>query len=83
MAQVKVYVKDWCPYCQGALQLLKSKGVEAEVISVDGNQQLYSQLKQKTGHQTVPQIFINDEFIGGYDELRSLERQQLLDEKLK
>jgi glutaredoxin len=49
---------------------------------VEGDEKLYSELKQKTGLMTVPQIFINDELIGGYTDLAALDQKGLLDAKL-
>ncbi len=50
---------------------------------VDTNPELYVELKERTGHMTVPQIFIGDEFVGGYTELSKLEEAGELDKKLR
>ena len=83
MAKIQIYTKSYCPYCDRAKSLFKQKGVSYEEISVEGNDELYTQLKQKTGMMTVPQIFINDELIGGYTDLAALDQKGLLDAKLK
>lgn len=83
MSKVLIYTKSFCPYCDRAKALFKRKGANYEEISVEGNEKLYSELKQKTGLMTVPQIFINDELIGGYSDLSALDQQGLLDAKLK
>lgn len=83
MAHVLVYTKSYCPYCDRAKNLLKNKGVTFEEISVENDENLYSELKKKTGMLTVPQIFINDELIGGFTDLAALDQQGKLDEKLK
>lgn len=80
---VKIYVKTFCPYCVMALQLLSGKGVDYEKFSVDGKPDEYEKLKSQTGWPTVPQIFINDQMIGGYTELAELDRQGKLDKMLK
>lgn len=82
MAKVILYTKDWCPYCVHAKNLLKNKGVDFEEYNLEGQYDELAKLIEKTGMRTVPQIFINDEFIGGFSELSALESQGKLDEKL-
>ena len=79
MAKVVVYSKDYCPYCDRAKSLLKSKGVSFEEINLEGQMEKFVELKQKTGMMTVPQIFINDQLVGGYTELAELESKGELD----
>lgn len=83
MAHIQIYTKSYCPYCDRAKALFKNKGVSYEEISVESDPEMYTQLKQKTGMMTVPQIFINDELIGGYTDLAALDQKGLLDAKLK
>lgn len=83
MAKVVVYSKDYCPYCDRAKSLLKSKGVSFEEINLEGQMEKFVELKQKTGMMTVPQIFINDQLVGGYTELAELESKGELDTLLK
>jgi glutaredoxin 3 len=80
--KIVVYIKESCPYCTRALALLKNKELDFESISVVGKDQLYEELKSKTGHQTVPQIFIGETFIGGYKELSAFEATGELDRML-
>ena len=84
MAFVKIYTTPSCPYCIRAKMLLNNKGVSFEEVSMyDVSSEERQQLAQKTNnYRTVPQIFINDRFIGGYDQLASLERQGELDAML-
>ena len=84
MAFVKIYTTPSCPYCVRAKMLLNNKGVSFEEVSMyDVSSEERQQLVQKTNnYRTVPQIFINDRFIGGYDQLASLERQGELDAML-
>ena len=81
---VKVYTTPICPYCSNAKQLLKSKGVEYEEIGMhDMSREERSELMQKTNnYRTVPQIFIGDTFVGGFDELNKLNQEGKLDEML-
>ncbi len=82
MKSVKVYTTDWCPYCDRAKALLRSKGVPYEEIDVEGDDATRAWLVQTTGQRRVPQIFIGDEPVGGYTELAALDRRGELDARL-
>jgi len=71
-----------CPYCIRAKMLLKKKGVTFEEIDVSGDHDMRDWLVKTTGRRTVPQIFIEDEPIGGFDEMAALDRAGELDKKL-
>lgn len=71
-----------CPYCIRAKMLLKAKGVAYEEIDVSGDHDMRAWLVKTTGRRTVPQIFINEESIGGFEEMRDLDRAGQLDAKL-
>ena len=80
MAKVVMYSTAVCPYCIRAEQLLRSKGVmEIEKIRVDLQPELRAEMMEKTGRRTVPQIYINGEYVGGFDELASLNHAGELD----
>lgn len=79
MAQVVIYTTRICPYCVRAKQLLQRKGVAYEEIDVSNDHNTRMQLVERTKQRTVPQIFINDQHIGGCDDLYALERQGALD----
>lgn len=81
-ANVVVYGKLLCPYCMMAKRLLKSKGVNYSEISVSWSRKRWDEMKQKSGGNTVPQIFINDEPVGGYDDIAALDQAGDLDKKL-
>lgn len=83
MAKVEVYTKDYCPYCDRAKDLLKRKGVEFSEIHLEDKPDEFMALKKRTGLMTVPQIFINDQLVGGFSELSALEREGKLDPMLK
>ena len=83
MAKVVVYTKSNCPYCVRAKDLLNRKGVKFEEIYLDDRPEEYATLKQKTGLMTVPQIFINEELVGGYTDLAGLDQAGKLDSMLK
>ncbi|MEQ1767404.1 MAG: glutaredoxin 3 [Methylotenera sp.] len=75
MPTVTMYSTAVCPYCINAERLLTSKGVTAiNKIRVDLQPELRVEMMQKTGRRTVPQIYIDDCHIGGFDELRALDR---------
>jgi glutaredoxin 3 len=83
MAKVVIYTKSRCPNCVATKNLLTQKGVKFDEIFMDDKPEEYVALKNRTGMMTVPQIFINDQLIGGYTELAALERDQKLDPLLK
>jgi glutaredoxin 3 len=77
---VLMYTSSVCPYCQRAERLLAAKGiVEINRVRVDLDPQLREQMMQKTGRRTVPQIFVGEFHIGGFDELAALEHAGKLD----
>jgi glutaredoxin 3 len=80
MSKVEIYTKAYCPYCTHALALLKQKSVNFEEIKIDGNSALRSAMIERSqGAYTVPQIFINNEHVGGCDQLVALETNSQLD----
>ncbi|OGO94574.1 MAG: glutaredoxin 3 [Coxiella sp. RIFCSPHIGHO2_12_FULL_42_15] len=83
MVKVIVYSAEHCPYCDQAKRLLQKKGVNFEEIRVDLDEKKRAEMMEKSGRRTVPQIFINDQSIGGFDELWALEQQGKLDPLLK
>lgn len=82
-AQIKMYTRRWCGYCTAAERLLDTKGVAYENIDVTGDQEKRRWLVEVTGGRTtVPQIFIDGKSIGGYDDLKALDRRGELDKLL-
>ncbi|RTK93968.1 MAG: glutaredoxin 3 [Neisseriaceae bacterium] len=82
-AKVIVYSKETCPYCVMAKKLLTQKGVEnIEEIRIDLNPEERDKMIEKTNRMTVPQIFIGDFHVGGFDDLSALNRSGKLDELL-
>jgi glutaredoxin 3 len=82
MASIQVYTTAYCPYCVRAKDLLKRKGLPYEEINLEGKFDELKALKDRTGHRTVPQIFIDGKMIGGFTELAALDARGELD-KLK
>jgi glutaredoxin 3 len=82
-ARIILYSADWCGYCARARRLLDAKGVQYEEIDVDVVEGARAQMQVKSGRSTIPQIFINDQHIGGADDLYALDSQGRLDPLLK
>jgi glutaredoxin 3 len=77
-----MYSTAICPYCVRAKYLLDGKGVSFEEIRIDHNPQTMQEMMQRSNRHTVPQIFIDDFHVGGYDDLAALEMSGRLDELL-
>ena len=73
-----MYCTTTCQYCHKAEKLLKSKGAVVEKIFIEGNKRKIKEMLKRSRRNTVPQIFIGDEHIGGYDELAKLEKKNKL-----
>ena len=79
MPSITVYTKETCPYCQMAKRLLASKGQTWTAIDVERDPERRQEMIERSGRRTVPQIFIGDEHVGGFDELSALEDAGELD----
>lgn len=76
MPKVVMYVSGFCPYCAMAEKLLRARGVEEiEKIRIDLQPEQRAEMMQRTGQRTVPQIYIGQTHVGGYDDLSKLDRQ--------
>ena len=76
MTDIRMYCTEFCPYCVRAEMLLKSRGVDKLTkILVDSIPDGFKDMIELTGRRTVPQIFIGDQHIGGYDDLAALDRR--------
>ncbi len=78
-AQVTVYYAPFCPYCGWAKQLLDSKNIEFTQINVNDSSDIRSEMEQRSGRTSVPQIFIGDTHVGGYDDMAALDDKGQLD----
>lgn len=84
MPKVEIYTWSFCPFCTRAKKLLENKGVHYTEYNISGNDEERDKMtKRANGHRTVPQIFIDDQHIGGCDELHELEDKGELDALLK
>lgn len=78
-AEVIMYSTRFCPYCMRARRLLKNKNIEYEEILISSDRALRQEMEQKSGRTSVPQIFINGQAIGGYDDIAKLNLDGKLD----
>lgn len=74
-----MYSTRWCPFCVMAKRLLAAKGVAVEEVAVDTDPSLRIEMVQRTGRRSVPQIFIGDQHIGGFEEMADLDHKGELD----
>jgi glutaredoxin 3 len=80
MTEVVVYSSMFCPFCFGAKRLLQKKGVDFTEINVDGDREARREMIERAeGRYTVPQVFIDGQPVGGYDELSELDMDGALD----
>ena len=85
MAKIILYKAIPCGYCSAAIRFLKEvkNQTEMEIIDLTGKLKERRELSARTGSRTVPQIYINDVYVGGYDDMIALERQGKLDSLLE
>jgi len=79
MRPVEIYTTPYCGYCAMAKRLLDDKGVRYDEIPVDMDVKRRAEMEQRSGRRTVPQIWIGERHVGGYDDLAALERAGQLD----
>ena len=82
MPQVVMYTTGPCPYCSRAKRLLDKKGVKYEELRVDSHPHLRPEMEKRSGRTSVPQIFIGDIHVGGFDDMAELDMEGRLDELL-
>lgn len=79
MKEITIYTTNYCPYCTAAKALFKSKNLPFTEISVEGDTEKRRWLVEQTGRTTVPQIFIGNQSVGGFDDVNALNSQGKLD----
>jgi glutaredoxin 3 len=83
MPKIEIYTQPWCPYCERAVHLLSTKGVEFNEIDAPQGSKARAEARERSGGRTsAPQIFIDGQHIGGCDELMALNRAGKLDPML-
>ncbi len=70
MTTIRIFSKSYCPYCTAAKALLKSKGLEFEEIDVQNSPKRFKEMVELSNRRTVPQIFFDQQHIGGYTDLQ-------------
>jgi thioredoxin reductase (NADPH) len=77
--QILMYSKSWCPYCDRAKALLRAKGQEWTEVDVEADADRATEMVERSGRRTVPQVFLGDRHLGGFDDLQALEDAGELD----
>jgi len=80
--QVEMYIKPTCPYCSAAARLLRDKGVSWTEIDISAEPARRDEMIERSGRRTVPQVFIGDAHVGGFDDLDALDQEGALDRML-
>lgn len=78
-ADVVLYTTSWCPYCTRARALFTAKGVTFTDIDIEATPGARQQMQARSGRTSVPQIFVGDRHLGGFDDTKALDDQGLLD----
>ncbi|MCU7928545.1 MAG: glutaredoxin 3 [Candidatus Thiodiazotropha sp. (ex Dulcina madagascariensis)] len=73
MNSVEIYTKSQCPYCSHAKALLDARNIAYKEFDVGGDQGVFTEMVSRTGGRTLPQIIINDQVIGGFDDLHKID----------
>ncbi|MGD9475723.1 MAG: glutaredoxin domain-containing protein [Eubacteriaceae bacterium] len=81
--EIRLYIWTHCPYCRGAKSLLDEKNLQYKEFDIFRDEEMRRKLQDQTSHYTVPYIFIDDKFIGGFTELRALDASGQLAQMLK
>ena len=79
---IEIYTTQLCPYCDLAKALFKDKGLEYKEIRVDSDSEKMTEMLERSQRRTVPQIFINNHHVGGFDDLKQLVEANRLDDLL-
>ena len=79
MKKVEIYTTRWCPYCHAAKSLLADKGVQYDEVDATDPEVRQAMVQRAHGRRTVPQIFVGETHVGGYDDMAALDRRGQLD----
>ena len=82
VAKIEIYLTSWCPFCQRARELLREKGQPFEVIDLEAEPERRVEMIRRSRHRSVPQIFVGERHVGGYDDLAALDAAGELDSLL-
>lgn len=79
---IVMYANATCPFCTAARNLLRSKNVTWSEVSIEREPEMRAEMMDRSGRRTVPQIFIGDHHVGGFDDLQALDEEGALDRML-
>lgn len=79
MKKVEIYTTQWCPYCHAAKSLLNEKGIAYDEVDAGDPDIRQAMIQRAHGRRTVPQIFVGETHVGGYDDMAALDRRGQLD----
>jgi len=82
MKKIEIYIKDYCPFCHRAKDLLRVKGADFIEYDVTTDTIKEEEMRQRSGRTTVPEIFVDDQLVGGCDDLFDLEAAGELEARL-
>ena len=82
MSKILIYSSNLCPYCTMAKKLFERKGLSYDEINIDSKPEIREEMMLKTKRRTVPQIYIGDYHVGGFNELYALDQNEQLEELL-
>jgi len=82
MANVTIYSRSWCPFCKQAISLLESEGIAYNTIDIEDHPEKRDEMIKLAGRTSVPQVFINEQAVGGCDDLFALHSSGKLAELL-
>ena len=74
-----MYTTQFCPFCVMAKRLLNAKGVAVEEVAVDRDPEARAEMQERSGRRTVPQIFLDEKHLGGFEEIAALDHKGELD----
>ena len=84
MKKITIYTRPLCNYCDAAKRLFSRNNIKYQEIDISSKEGLMEEMiKKSNGRRTIPQIFFDDQHIGGYDEVRTLEKENKLKDLLK
>jgi len=82
MNRIEIYTKSYCPFCHRAKALLDAKGIDYQEYELSSQPDLEQEMRVRSGRTSVPQVFINDQHIGGSDDLADAQANGTLDQLL-
>jgi glutaredoxin 3 len=82
MSDVTIYGNEYCSFCEAARRLLENRGIRFEEISISHDAERFAEMRARSGNRSIPQIFVGETHVGGFDELCLLDESGELDKLL-